>query len=187
MAANRGSDGREDNEASTQHGNAGEPPSEGRGRDMKESVVPMTGPLSEPAVTPETTSVLTMIPVPTSMVRQKTKPLYLMTTLTGWETPVTVPDVPGLRVNIVPGLDGAKIEIHPLNVGIDPLVCRKLGTDCYLCSRIRAPQRKKQRTRPCRVRNWAVPCFWEWVLHPRSEGGLLLQPTARYFWERTLT
>ena len=47
-----------------------------------------------------------------------------MTTLTGCETPVIIPDVPGLRVSIVPGPEGAKIDIRALNVCIDPLVFR---------------------------------------------------------------
>ena len=45
---------------------------------------------------------------------------------------MTVPNVPGLRVNIVPGPKGARIDVHPLDVCIDPLVGRdwRLITAC---------------------------------------------------------
>lgn len=83
MAVNHSRDGGKDNEASTQHEAASETPSEKRDWDMKEKMMPMTEALSEHAATPKATSVLTMIPVPTSMVRSKWKPFHLMSILTG--------------------------------------------------------------------------------------------------------
>ena len=71
MAANGGSDGREDNEGFIQHENASETLSEGRGRDMRERWMPKSGAPLEPVMTPETTWTPTMVPVPTSMVRPK--------------------------------------------------------------------------------------------------------------------
>ena len=38
--------------------------------------------------------------------------------LTGRETSVTVPNVPGMRFDVVPGLEGAEINIHPFDVSI---------------------------------------------------------------------
>ena len=71
MAANSGSDGHGDNERFIQHENTSKIQSEGSGQDMRESITSNVGALLEPAVTPATTSTLTMIPVPTSMVRPK--------------------------------------------------------------------------------------------------------------------
>ena len=49
-----------------------------------------------------------------------------------------IPDVPGLKGYIVPGSEGARIDIHPLNVFIDPLVCRMWGltADCLAKSEL---------------------------------------------------
>ena len=71
MAANEGSDGREDNEGFILHENASETLSEGRGRDVRERWMPKSRALLEPVMTPETISAPTMIPLPTIMVRSK--------------------------------------------------------------------------------------------------------------------
>ena len=71
MAANGGSDDREDNERIIQHENTSETLSEGRGRDMRERWMPKFGTLLEPVMTRGTTWTPTMVAVPTSMVRPK--------------------------------------------------------------------------------------------------------------------
>ena len=69
MAANGGSDGHEHNEGFIQHEHDGDKQSEGTGHDMSGMMTPQIGGVTmEPAVTPGTTSTLTMIPVPTTMV-----------------------------------------------------------------------------------------------------------------------
>ncbi len=71
MAANGGSDGRGDTGGFFRHNNSSETLSEGGGPDMEERVMPISGtlwPSTGPAMTAGTTSAITMVPVPTSMV-----------------------------------------------------------------------------------------------------------------------
>ena len=72
MAANGGSDGRGDNGGFFQHNNSSETLSEGEGRDVEERAMPISGtlwPSTGAAMTAGTTSAITMVPVPMSMVR----------------------------------------------------------------------------------------------------------------------
>ena len=71
MAANSGSNGPEENEGFIRHENATEMLGEGRGGDMSKRWMPKSGGVLEPVMTLGTTWTLTMIPVPTSMVRPK--------------------------------------------------------------------------------------------------------------------
>ncbi len=76
MAANGGSDGCGDTGGFFQHNNSSETLSEGGGRDVEERAMPISGtlwPSTGAAMTAGMTSTITMVPVPTSMVRLKWK------------------------------------------------------------------------------------------------------------------
>ena len=82
MAANAGSDGHGDDDTIFQHDDA-DTLNEGRGRDIRERMMPKFGALLEPVMTPAMTSPVTMIPLPTSMVRLERSLLLWWFTLTG--------------------------------------------------------------------------------------------------------